>query len=103
MTDAEKCDLFEAIVGAIYLDAGIDAARRFILNCLVTAIDDLATNGLEDNFKSQLQEMLINQKIIYSTTKHGDDHNPTYKCTVIVNGVNMGFGQGKNKKTAENL
>lgn len=101
VTDAEKCDLFEAVVGAIYLDGGISAAKKFILTNLVTALDSLATNGLEENYKSQLQEMLIKDKIVYSTTKHGDDHDPVYKCTVIINGVNMGFGQGKNKKTAE--
>lgn len=100
---AIKCDLFESIVGAIYLDGGYVKAQEFILSCLSYAIDDLKANGLKKDAKSALQEMLINQKIVYSTTKHGEAHNPYYKCTVIVNGVNCGFGEGKNKKSAEQM
>jgi len=103
VTSAEKCDLFEAIVGALYLDGSIDASKNFIDMALGEAIEKLKTDGLVDNAKSRLQEMLKNQKIIYSTTKHGESHNPIYKCTVIINGECCGYGEGKNKKSAEQL
>ena len=100
---AIKCDLFEAIVGAMYLDLGIDVAKNFILNCLNSALEGLKTDGLINNAKSALQEMLKGQKIIYSTTKHGESHNPYYKSTVIINGECFGFGEGSNKKAAEQV
>ena len=100
---AIKCDLFEAVVGAIYLDGGIDSAKQFILTVLKEFIQQLQTDGLKNNAKSVLQEMLVNQKIIYSTTKHGQSHNPHFKSTVIVNGECLGFGEGTNKKAAEQM
>ena len=98
---AIKCDLFEAVVGALYLDGGINEAQKFVVEVLETFFDSLKKDGLKNDAKSTLQEMLINQKIVYSTTKHGESHNPSYKCTVIINNQLMGFGQGTNKKAAE--
>ena len=95
--------MYEAIVGAIYLDGSIVEAQNFIYSTLETFLNDLQTQGLKNDSKSALQEMLVNQKIIYSTTKHGESHNPHYKSTVIVNGQNMGFGEGTNKKSAEQV
>ena len=100
---AIKCDLFEAIVGAIYLDGGMQNAQQFVLTVMKNFFESLQTDGLKNDCKSALQEMLVNQKIIYSTTKHGEAHNPHYKSTVIINGENMGFGEGANKKSAEQM
>lgn len=100
---AIKCDLFEAIVGAIYLDGGINKVKNWILSCLEPLIEQLKVEGIKSDAKSALQEMLINQKIVYSTTKHGQGSEIYYKCTVIINGQNMGFGQGLNKKFAEQM
>lgn len=100
---AIKCDLYEAIVGAIYVDGGFAQAKKFILSVLGEYIANLKVNGLENDAKSALQELLVGQKIVYSTTKHGLSHNPFYKSTAIVNGVNMGYGEGTNKKSAEQV
>lgn len=102
-SNATKCDLFEAVVGAIYLDGSIDSAKQFILNALKEFIQQLQTDGLKNNAKSVLQEMLVNQKIVYSTTKHGESHNPHFKSTVMINGECLGFGEGTNKKAAEQM
>ncbi len=102
-SNATKCDLFEAVVGAIYLDGTIDSAKQFILNALKEFIQQLKTDGLKNNAKSVLQEMLVNQKIVYSTTKHGESHNPHFKSTVMINGECLGFGEGTNKKAAEQM
>lgn len=98
-----KCDVLEAIVGAMYLDGGYDIAEKFVLNCLKSQLDSLVAYGLKVDAKSALQELMPKAKIIYSTTKHGNDHNPLYKCTVILNGVNCGFGSGPNKKSAQQM
>lgn len=98
---AVKCDLFEAISGAIYLDGGIDSTRNFFEKAVGDIIMNLKINGYDDDPKTKLQEMLKQAKIVYSTTKTGEDHKPTYKTSVFVNDVKMGTGIGSNKKTAE--
>lgn len=98
---AVKCDLFEAICGAIYLDGGIDETRKFFELALGETILSLKINGYVDDPKTALQEMLKQAKIVYSTSKSGEDHRPIYKTTVFINGIKMGSGMGSNKKTAE--
>ena len=98
---AVKCDLFEAICGAIYLDGGMDEARNFFELAMGDDILNLKVNGYVDDPKTALQEMLKQSKITYSTSKTGQDHKPIYKTTVFINGVKMGNGVGSNKKNAE--
>ena len=98
---AIKCDMFEAIIGAIYLDGGIENARKFFNFALGEIIEDLKINGYVEDPKSKLQESLKQAKIVYSTNKTGADHMPIYKTTVYINDIKAGTGQGSNKKTAE--
>lgn len=98
---AVKCDLFEAICGAIYLDSGIDSTRAFFERAVGDIILNLKINGYVDDPKTKLQEMLKQAKIVYSTTKTGEDHKPIYKTVVFINDVKMGVGTGSNKKSAE--
>ncbi len=98
---AVKCDLFEAICGAIYLDGGIDETRKFFERAMGENIMNLKINGYVDDPKTSLQEMLKQAKIVYSTIKSGEDHKPIYKTTVFINDVKMGTGVGSNKKSAE--
>lgn len=100
-SNAIKCDMFEAIAGAIFLDGGIDEAKRFFNLALGKNIESIKLHGYVDDPKTKLQEMLKQAKIVYSTTKTGADHQPIYKTTVFVNDVKMGMGQGSNKRTAE--
>ena len=98
---AIKCDLFEAVCGAIYLDGGIENVKTFFNKAVGDKILSLKLNGYVDDPKTKLQEMLKQAKIVYSTVKTGEDHRPTYKTTVIINGVKMGTGIGSSKKEAE--
>lgn len=98
---AVKCDMFEAIVGAIYLDGGLEESKKFFAFALGDIIEDLKINGYVDDPKSKLQESLKQAKIVYITHKTGADHMPIYKTTVFVNDAKVGTGQGTNKKTAE--
>ena len=98
---AIKCDMFEAILGAVYLDGGLENTKKVFNLALGEIIENLRLNGYVDDPKSKLQEMLKQAKIVYSTTKSGADHMPIYKTIVFINDVKSGMGQGSNKKTAE--
>ncbi len=98
---AIKCDMFEAIVGAIFLDGGIKNAQKFFLMAQGGVIENIKINGFNEDPKSKLQESLKQAKIVYQTHKTGADHMPIYKTAVFVNDKKVGTGEGSNKKTAE--
>ncbi len=100
---AVKCDMFEAIVGAIFLDGGIDYAKAFFNKALGEKLLNIKINGYVEDPKTKLQEMLKQAKIVYQTSKQGADHMPTYKSNVYINDVKMGKGQGSNKRSAEEM
>ncbi len=98
-------DTFEAIVGAIYLDRGLEMARRFIEFHLVDTIKAIAEKGIIFDYKTHLQE--LTQKMFgclptYEIVKEeGQEHNKTFYCDVFVDNVKYGSGTGKSKKEAE--
>lgn len=99
-------DLFEALIGAIYLDGGIDAVRRFFLDHYALNVIAHLKRPLR-NFKAQLQD--------YSQKKHqrppayrivkeiGPDHSKTFQIVVTVGDVDVGEGVGSSKKEAEQI
>ena len=100
---AVKCDMFEAIVGAIYLDGGIENAKTFFNVAIGEKLNSIKLNGFVDDPKTKLQELLKQAKIVYQTTKSGADHKPTYKTNVFINDVKMGKGIGSNKRESEEM
>ena len=98
-------DTFEAIVGAIYLDRGLEKARKFIELHLVNTIKTIAEKGIIFDYKTHLQE--LTQKMFgclptYEIVKEeGQEHNKTFYCDVFVDNVKYGSGTGKSKKEAE--
>lgn len=103
ITDNMKADLMEAIIGAIYIDGGLEKAREFVSkNFFNTIMTMESLEELEDS-KSKLQEMLKNDSIKYTTNKSGTDHSPTFTASVMVNGVCMGRGTGSSKRQAETV
>lgn len=98
---AIKCDLYEAIVGAIFLDGGLNNAKKFILSTLATGIDNFKRAGTPIDNKTKLQELCKGQKIRYTYKKSGLSNDPWFKTTVYVNGVSLGQGEGENKRSAE--
>lgn len=100
-SNAVKCDLFEALAGAIFVDGGIEEVKGFFDRALGENIEKIKLHGYVDDPKTKLQEMLKQAKIVYSTSKSGADHMPIYKTSVFINDVKMGTGKGSNKRTAE--
>ncbi len=97
-------DAFEAILGAVYLDAGWDAAEALIARQLA---DHIARAGAEpDDFdhKSRLQEMAVRGgegTPRYVVVGSGPDHDRAYVAEVFVAGTSWGTGVGRSKKDAE--
>ena len=100
---AVKCDLFEALVGAIFLDGGIDNAKSFFNKAIGERLSNIKINGYVDDPKTKLQELLKQAKIVYQTSKRGADHMPTYHSNVYINDIKMGSGKGSNKRSAEEM
>lgn len=98
-------DVFEALVGALYMDRGYDATFRFVGFVINSYVDfDEVTDTL-DNYKSLLLEFAQAQKYAIPeyevVSEEGPGHNKTFEIRVIVNNREMGKGRGKSKKEAE--
>lgn len=94
---------FEALLGALFLDAGYEKARTFILP-FIEPLRDTLLDEINDP-KSQVQEKVQAEKLgalIYRVTaSSGPDHAKTYEVEVEINGVAMGRGSGSSKSAAE--
>lgn len=97
-------DAFEAIVAAIYLDQGMDAADAFLLPLLEAEGARMAVHGLQLDDKSRLQERVQserNQTPRYRTlSAEGPDHNRTFTIEVYAGGERLGVGVGNSKQAA---
>ena len=99
-------DMVEAIIAAIYLDSGMEEARRFILARVLrdAAFDDSHRSA---DYKTRLQELVqrkSNQVIAYDLVEEtGPDHDKTFTFEVLINGAVSGRGSGKTKKEAEQM
>lgn len=97
-------DLFEAIIGAIYLDGGLKAAEDFILTHFSSYIDETMESPLR-NWKAELQD--YSQKKFQKPPDYqvreeaGPPHSRTFVVAVVIEGVEMGQGEGLSKKQAE--
>ncbi|MBO0470038.1 ribonuclease III [Enterococcus sp. DIV0242_7C1] len=98
------CDLFEAFLGALYLDQKVGAAKKFIAEVIFPKIDAGAFSHEMDH-KTHLQEVLQRQgdvTIDYRlVNEEGPAHDRIFSIEVYVDGKLIGTGQGKSKKLAE--
>lgn len=98
-------DAFEALLGAIYLDQGLVMVRKVTLAYLGPVIRDVLEGRVERDYKTELQETLqqVGDAEFSYTIVHeeGPDHNKTFTAAVFCRGREMGRGQGRSKKEAE--
>ncbi len=98
-------DTFEALLGAIFLDGGFEAARGFILRQFLSAFGQLSAIPILENPKGELQEYLQSFSSeaprYHVVSVSGPDHDRSFECTVHHAGVELARGQGKSKKAAE--
>ncbi len=98
-------DCFEAFVGALYIDQGIEAARDFILETVIQKKEDFIKKKNLKDPKSLLQEYVQAQKQSSPTytvlNEEGPPHAKTFSIGVFVNKILLGKGEGKSKQEAE--
>ena len=97
-------DLFEALMGAIYLDGGLAATTHFFFSHFTEEIASLIRDP-QGNWKADLQDYCqrnYQARPLYQVdAESGPDHSKRFEVTVIVNGQEKGKGQGSSKKEAE--
>ncbi len=98
-------DAFESVIGAVYIDGGLEAARQVVLLCIYSRRESILSDISQRNFKGELLEHsqargqgMPSYDILSET---GPDHNKTFHVVVSISGVMIGEGTGSSKKEAE--
>ncbi|MEX2587757.1 MAG: ribonuclease III [Actinomycetota bacterium] len=102
--DSILADSFEAVLGAIYLDCGLDALRRLVDRLLGGHIRQNVSRGVVRDFKTGLQEVSAQRSGTlprYEISSTGPDHAKSFAAEVYVDGELLGSGEGRSKKQAE--
>jgi len=98
-------DVYESLVGAIYLDGGLEPAKEFILKYLNPEIEEVAEAAHAGNFKSLLQQ--VAQKEFNATPAYhlldekGPDHSKCFKLSAVIGRYHYPAAWGRTKKEAE--
>ena len=100
-------DAYEALLGSVYLDGGIRAARKFILTQFADEFTNIKQTTPRQNPKGRLQELLQAHSTkgpIYRVVhESGPDHSKHFECVVEWEGRQIGRGNGSSKKQAETV
>jgi ribonuclease III len=98
------CDTFEAVIGALYLDAGIEAVLDFVSPLLEEAAEEILLSRRLEDPKSLFQEWAQSEGFVapqYLTRSAvGPDHSKVFEVDAMVNGKVFGTGQGHSKQAA---
>ena len=97
-------DAMEAVIGAVYLDGGWDAASDLVLTLLGDRVAEAAAGPGGQDYKTRLQELgarSFDQLPRYLVVDEGPDHAKRFFATVVLGGVERGRGEGRSKKQAE--
>ncbi len=96
---------FEAVVGALYLDQGYEAAKNFLSETILSTLKDILASGSWMDAKSHLQELAQSQETatpVYKVmNEDGPDHEKTFKVGVYVGNKLRGEGSGPSKQAAQ--
>ncbi len=98
------CDTFEALVGALYLDAGLEVVGNFIYPLIESAADYILETHQNEDPKSQLQEWAQGHGYMAPTyitrSANGPDHAKVFEMIVMIGGEVFGAGEGHSKQLA---
>ena len=97
-------DAVEAVIGALYIDGGMEVAKGFIMRIVHNSVADAMAGRLIKDHKTMLQEYVQKRhmgQIVYELTgSSGPDHNKTFTMRVLVAGETAGIGEGRTKQEA---
>lgn len=98
-------DAMEAVIAAIFLDQGLEGARRFILERWADRLDARVAAPGKRDYKTRLQEVLaqVGKRPQYRITEQGPDHDKIFTAVVEVDGETVGVGTGRSKKESEQI
>ena len=98
-------DTLEGIIGAVYLDGGLEPARKLTERLLLREVHEILSDANLANYKSMLQEYVQGEFKTHPqyriSSENGPDHQKLFAVEVVVNGRTLGRGHGNNKKEAE--
>lgn len=97
-------DAMEAVIGAVYLDGGTDAARSFVLEAVGDGLEEAVTGEGSKDYKTRLQELaaqVLSKLPVYTVDARGPDHAKEFEAEVVLDGELAGRGWGRSKKQAE--
>ena len=104
--DSILADAFEAVLAAIYLDGGMDAAKEYVMRFVLREIETHTEENTKD-YKTILQEIIQRnpeETVSYILTgSDGPDHDKSFTVEVHLNSNVIGEGKGKSKKQAEQM
>jgi ribonuclease-3 len=105
LSDAVLANLFEAVVGALYLDAGFERAKEFVIAQLQEAIEGASLNRGEQNNKAALQKLaavrfgeLPRYRLV---SQEGPDHDKVFEVLAVIGERSFSAARGRTKKEAE--
>ncbi len=101
--DSILADAVEAVIGAVYLDGGIEPARSVVLSLWSERVTERAKQPGVKDYKTRLQELTARDgtRPEYRVEGTGPDHDRRFSAVVYVKGAEYGAGEGRSKKEAE--
>jgi ribonuclease-3 len=97
-------DTLEALIGAVYYEHGVDAARALVLRLIEPLLDSSAQLGAGLDWKTSLQELTSTASFgvpEYAVAEEGPDHAKLFHAVALIQGRPHGEGSGRSKKEAE--
>lgn len=97
-------DTMEALIGAVYVNHGMDSARNMVLRLIAPMLEDVELLGAATDWKTVIQEEAAGSKlgdVVYEVTGTGPDHARTYTAILHLGAKILGEGHGPSKKEAE--
>ncbi len=98
-------DVFEALLGAMFLDGGIEPVSEFLMPKIIPEISEIAKGGLYLDFKTELQQLVQQERgslLEYVTvSESGPAHKKIFDVEARLNGNVIGHGEGHSKRAAE--
>jgi ribonuclease-3 len=102
--DSILANTMEAILGAVYLDAGIGAATAVVMTLFAELLEDIILRRESLDYKTSLQELTASALSImpvYTVSDSGPDHAKAFIAHVVIGAETLGVGTGRSKKEAE--